>query len=274
MRSCRTRSRRTWSCSGSSPISSRKIVPPRAASNLPSARWSDLVEEDRPAVGAPEEPRPVGDRAGEGAAHVAEELALDQVLGDRPAVDDDERVLRPCAPPVDGARDELLPRAALAGHEHRRVRVRDLVDELRHRAHRGAAADQAVALVGSRLLGRALLAGRLLVEQERGALVARKTLLELLDARDVLQEDELADPVSVGVEERRPLDAQAARRAVRRTVLALAVLAGGTVLLVRGREQRHEPGDFAADDRGGRKAEDLLARRVRRAHPARDVGDE
>ena len=45
-------------------------MPPWAAWNLPSAG---------------------GDRAGEGALHVAEELALEQVLGDGAAVDGDER---------------------------------------------------------------------------------------------------------------------------------------------------------------------------------------
>ena len=40
---------------------------------------ADLVEEERAAVGAAEAARAVGDGAGEGAAHVAEELALDQV---------------------------------------------------------------------------------------------------------------------------------------------------------------------------------------------------
>jgi hypothetical protein len=53
-----------------SPISSRKIVPPSATSNSPL-----LV-----AVGA-----------GERAAHVAEQLRLEQRLGHRAAVDRDER---------------------------------------------------------------------------------------------------------------------------------------------------------------------------------------
>ena len=52
---------------------------------------ADLVEEERALVGRLELAGPRRDRAGEGALHVAEELALDQVLGDGAAVDGDER---------------------------------------------------------------------------------------------------------------------------------------------------------------------------------------
>ena len=58
------------------------------------AHVADLVEEERAAVGELELAAPVGDRAGERAAHVAEQLALDQLLGDRRAVDLDERAAR------------------------------------------------------------------------------------------------------------------------------------------------------------------------------------
>ncbi len=52
---------------------------------------ADLVEEERALVGDLELAGPRRDGAGERALHVPEELALDQVLGDRAAVDDDER---------------------------------------------------------------------------------------------------------------------------------------------------------------------------------------
>ena len=55
---------------------------------------ADLVEEDRTAVGALEPARLLPVRAGEGAPLVAEELALDQALGQGPAVDPDERTGR------------------------------------------------------------------------------------------------------------------------------------------------------------------------------------
>ena len=58
---------------------------------------ADLVEEERPAVGRLEEAGPVGGGAGEGAAHVAEELALEEALREGRAVDGDERTRRPGA---------------------------------------------------------------------------------------------------------------------------------------------------------------------------------
>ena len=56
---------------------------------------ADLVEEERAAVGAARSgPRACSRRAGERAAHVAEELALEQRLRDRRAVDRHERAAR------------------------------------------------------------------------------------------------------------------------------------------------------------------------------------
>ena len=81
----------------------------------------DLVEEERPAVRALEVAlvHPVG--AGEAAPLVAEQLALDEVGGDRPAVDGQERLLVPAAQPVDRLRDQLLARARLPHDQGRRV---------------------------------------------------------------------------------------------------------------------------------------------------------
>src|SRR5439155_19376588 len=80
---------------------------------------ADLVEEDRAAVGLREEAGCVGDGAGEGAADVPEELALEERLGERGTVDGDERPLATRAVAVDRPRDELLPGPALARHEDR-----------------------------------------------------------------------------------------------------------------------------------------------------------
>ena len=65
---------------------------------------ADLVEEERAAVGQLERALRVARRAGERAALVAEQLALEQRLGEGGAVDGDERP--PCArrPAVEGAR--------------------------------------------------------------------------------------------------------------------------------------------------------------------------
>jgi hypothetical protein len=68
-------------------------------------------------------------RAGEGAALVAEELALHQVLGDGGAVDLDEGPSLRGGVLVQGARDELLARAALARDEHRGGRVGDALED-------------------------------------------------------------------------------------------------------------------------------------------------
>ena len=78
----------------------------------------------------------IGDRAGEGAAHVAEQLALDQLLGNRRAVHLDERRRAAAAQPVDVARHQLLAGAVLTDDEHPPVgrrRHRDLLAQLRHR---------------------------------------------------------------------------------------------------------------------------------------------
>ena len=106
---------------GISPISSRNSVPPSASSNRPFLS----------AIGVRER-----------ALHVPEELALEQRLGERAAVDGDERPCRrgPCV--VERARDELLAGAALAGDQHGRIRLRELVHLLHQRLHRAAAGDQ------------------------------------------------------------------------------------------------------------------------------------
>ena len=103
---------------------------------------ADLVEEDRAAPGALEQPFLVADGAGERAAQVAEELALEQVLGDGAAVDRQEDRVAPVAEVVDGARHDLLADAALAGDQHRARHRRDALDQRHHLAHRRRLADQ------------------------------------------------------------------------------------------------------------------------------------
>ena len=82
------------------------------------AHVGDLVEEDRAAVGQLELAPLLGERAGEGALLVTEELRLDQLLRQRGAVHLHERALAASALEVDLARDELLARAVLAGDQH------------------------------------------------------------------------------------------------------------------------------------------------------------
>ena len=86
-----------------SPISSRKIVPPLHCSNLPM-RWHG--------------------RAGERASFVAEQFAFQQLLGNRGAVDGEERLLAAVAVMINRAGDEFLAGAAFAGDERGGVGAR------------------------------------------------------------------------------------------------------------------------------------------------------
>ena len=73
---------------------------------------ADLVEEQRAAVGFLELADALVDGAGERALLVAEQDALDEVLGDGAAVDGDERLAGALALALDGAGDQLLADAA------------------------------------------------------------------------------------------------------------------------------------------------------------------
>jgi len=72
-----------------------------------------LVEEEGAALGGAEDAVVVVHGAGERPAAVAEELAVEQRLGEPRTVDGDEGMGGERAALVDGARDQLLPRAAL-----------------------------------------------------------------------------------------------------------------------------------------------------------------
>ena len=65
---------------------------------------ADLVEEERAALGGLDAPGLVADRAGEGAARVAEQLAREQLLGQRRAVHGDEGPRRRAGSRVQRAR--------------------------------------------------------------------------------------------------------------------------------------------------------------------------
>src|SRR5438034_407393 len=110
----------------------------------PRRELGDLIEEDRPLVGATEESERVRDGAREGAADVTEELGLQEVLWDRAAVHGDERPLGARREAVDRRRDELLAGATLALDEHRGVGRSDLRDDLLHALHGRRVADQLV----------------------------------------------------------------------------------------------------------------------------------
>src|SRR5581483_9511606 len=75
---------------------------------------ADLVEEQRAAARRLDLAERLLHRAGERAPFVAEELALEQRLGDRRAVDRDEAAAVPRRQPVERAREQLLAGARLA----------------------------------------------------------------------------------------------------------------------------------------------------------------
>ena len=79
---------------------------------------ADLVQEQRPARGGLEGSLAERVRARKGAALVTEQLVFDEVLGERGAVDGDERAFRIRAEAVQLAGDELLSRSALSHDEH------------------------------------------------------------------------------------------------------------------------------------------------------------
>ena len=97
---------------------------------------ADLVEEDRSAVGRLEGARAVLIGAGEGAARVAEELALDEARRDRTAVDQHEGLAGTRAVSDDLGRDELLAGAALALDEDVRVGLAHSLDDVEEPLHR------------------------------------------------------------------------------------------------------------------------------------------
>ena len=92
---------------------------------------ADLVEEDRPAARQVEAPPAVLLRVGEGSAHVAEHLALEQGRRDPAEVHLDERAVPAPAVPVDRLGDQLLARPALSRDEHRGVGGGDAPDDSR-----------------------------------------------------------------------------------------------------------------------------------------------
>ena len=100
--SCRTRSSLVCRLSGMSPISSRKTVPPFAASNFPFFAWWAPVN-------AP--------------FSWPNSSTLQQVLGQRHAVDHDKRLVPPRTPLVDRVGEDLLAGAALAEEQHGGIRA-------------------------------------------------------------------------------------------------------------------------------------------------------
>ena len=103
------------------------------------AELADLVEEQRAAAGGLEIPGLALVGAGERAALVPEQLALEERLRERAAVEPDERPRRARALAVDLLGDHLLADAGLAQQQHRGLRRRHAPHPLEDLRHRGIA---------------------------------------------------------------------------------------------------------------------------------------
>ncbi len=101
----------------------------------------NLVQEERAAVCQLEAARAVAFRVGESAFYVAEQFALEDAFGHPARVQRDERPAGPARGGVEGAGDDALARAVLAGDEDVGVRWSDAGDHVEHGAHGSGSGD-------------------------------------------------------------------------------------------------------------------------------------
>src|SRR5258706_15449121 len=132
---------------------------------------ADLVEEERALVRRDEQAALVGDGAGERSLHVAEELAFQQRLGNRAAVDRDEGLVGARARAVDRAREELLAAAAFALDEDARVARGDALGFREEVLHQRGTRDDVLA---PQLADARLLRGAAAVQRERALHVVQE----------------------------------------------------------------------------------------------------
>ena len=117
------------------------------------AHVADLVEEQGAAIRLLEAPASSRVSTREGPALVAEELGLDELVGDGRAVDLDERLRSPRGHRVDGTRHQLLAAAVLAVDQHATARRRRRRDLFAKQMHDGGLADDLGALGEPRAQG-------------------------------------------------------------------------------------------------------------------------
>src|SRR6185437_10817556 len=113
----------------------------------------DLVEEECAFVRLLEASLPGADRAGEGAAHVTEELGFEQRFGNGAAVERDEAIRAPRTAVVNRARRQLFAGPGLARNQNRARRARDGLEQVKQVPHRVAASDETVDAVALFELG-------------------------------------------------------------------------------------------------------------------------
>ena len=95
---------------------------------------ADLVEEQRPSLGRGDLSLGVGDRAGERAARVAEELAFEQVGTQARAAHGDKRTAHPAAPGMDGPREDPFAGPTFSPDQDHGIGRRDLAALFQNRA--------------------------------------------------------------------------------------------------------------------------------------------
>ena len=166
---------------------------------------------------------------GERAARVAEQLALEQRLGDGAAVDRDERPGRARRLVVDEPRDPLLARAALAGDEHGGVDLGHPARQVHDLPHRAALGDDPQRLVD--VAGHA---------HQRAAVLAQLPLGRLQRLGDAVERDVEALLQPLGLEEAQllgalvaPLLPRAPDEVAGRVALAQAAILEDVDLLAR-----------------------------------------
>src|SRR4029077_2394259 len=115
-----------------------------------------LIQEERSLVGQFELARLAGHRAGEGPLLEAEQLAFQQVLWDRCAVDLQKWTIGTPRLFMNCARNQILANSALAAEQHSRVRRSNALDGRKHLLHLRTARHH----VGMRIAGAESLAQR------------------------------------------------------------------------------------------------------------------
>src|SRR2546430_2267002 len=105
-------------------------------------RLADFVQKQRAARGCLERALAEHIGAGEGTALVPEQLVFDQALGERAAVEGDQRALRARAEAMHLLGDELLSRSTLAYDQHRARNLGDARDRVLEPLHGAAGAHQ------------------------------------------------------------------------------------------------------------------------------------
>src|SRR5262249_7289392 len=93
---------------------------------------ADFVEEERAAISGLKPSGSIAHSAGERALYVTENLALEHLSRNRPAVHGDDRAVARKASLVNAPRDHFLACACFTLHEHARARRRHELDLLEH----------------------------------------------------------------------------------------------------------------------------------------------